>query len=170
MIYYVLMAIIAAFGVYRLLALIIIRVGKKRKESDHLFIWVGMKLEMLRSKHQLHPQKMQDHARLAYDLCNGNPEAVYDFVKNSKVIEHDSMTHELKEQCQLILNLKKRIESLEKQAANDSLQKIVETPIPSSKIKFEDVFDESYRTEINKANLSATELIEKLKTLKETIK
>lgn len=44
------------------------------------------------------------------------------------------------------------------------------TPSQSAKIKFEDVFDESYREEINKANLAATELIEKLKGLKETIK
>lgn len=40
----------------------------------------------------------------------------------------------------------------------------------SSKIKFEDVFDSTYLEAINKANLSANELIEKLKMLKETIK
>lgn len=45
-----------------------------------------------------------------------------------------------------------------------------ETTKPSSKIKFEDVFDPTYRDEINKSNASVKELIEQLQKLKEAIK
>lgn len=99
---------------------------KKRKERDHLFIELGMELEMLRSEQKLHLFQMDDIVRLAYDSCNGNPDAIYNSVKNSNVIKNGSISHELKAQCEMISKLNKRIESLEKQAANDSLQKIVD--------------------------------------------